>query len=249
MIGEKEPEKEADKKLAKMIDIKGTNLFLIPSEPRNESFGDMFNRLLYKYNMISIALYRKNVNENFYYVYINPKETTLIRDTDLIFVLSSKENIINIYEKNLEEIPFSKYEIPIKQNENTNDSPNFFQTLIDGVLNQIDNTNEDKKKEKSNIKNIKNNNESKDSSLNVYNSLKKKTSKTNLKTKGKSEEKKKNVKFFELDQMQDKLDKSKTILATINNKSKEIKKNVDTFVKQEIVNEIMVYISKSDMKK
>ena len=249
LIGEKEPEKEADKKLAKMIDIKGTNLFLIPSEPRNESFGDMFNRLLYKYNMISIALYRKNVNENFYYVYINPKETTLIRDTDLIFVLSSKENIINIYEKNLEEIPFSKYEIPIKQNENTNDSPNFFQTLIDGVLNQIDNTNEDKKKEKSNIKNIKNNNESKDSSLNVYNSLKKKTSKTNLKTKGKSEEKKKNVKFFELDQMQDKLDKSKTILATINNKSKEIKKNVDTFVKQEIVNEIMVYISKSDMKK
>ena len=49
--------------------------------------------------------------------------------------------------------------------------------------------------------------------------------------------------------MQDKLDKSKKILTTINNKSKDMKKNVDTFVKQEIINEIMVYISKNDMKK
>ena len=65
LIGEKPPEKKADKKLAQMFDLKGTNLFLIPCEPRNESFSDMFKRLLNKYSMISIALYRKNEQENF----------------------------------------------------------------------------------------------------------------------------------------------------------------------------------------
>ena len=249
LIGEKEPEKEADKKLAKMIDIKGTNLFLIPSEPRNESFGDMFKRLLYKYNMISIALYRKNVNENFYYVYINPKETTLIRDTDLIFVLSSKENIINIYEKNLEEIPFSKYDVSNKQSINLNENPNFFKTLIDGVINQIDkDMNNDKIEDQSKAKNRKNNNESKeDTKFNLFNNRNKKKNKSNSKTK--EDEKKKNVKFLEIDQMQDNLDKSMNILTTINNKSQDMTKNVDKFVKQEIVNEITVYISKNDMKK
>ena len=59
--GEHNLEKKASKKLAEMIDIKGSNLFLIPCEPRNESFSDMFKRLLAKYNMISIALYRKNI--------------------------------------------------------------------------------------------------------------------------------------------------------------------------------------------
>ena len=62
LIGEKPSEKISDKKLEQMIDLKGTNLFLIPCEPRNdESFNDMFIRLLNKYNMISIALYRKNI--------------------------------------------------------------------------------------------------------------------------------------------------------------------------------------------
>ena len=42
LIGEKPPEKKADKKLAQMFDLQGTNLFLIPCEPRNESFSDMF---------------------------------------------------------------------------------------------------------------------------------------------------------------------------------------------------------------
>jgi hypothetical protein len=99
LIGERPPEKKIEKKLAQIFDIQGSNLFLIPCEPRNESFSDMFKRLLSKYNMISIALYRKNVQENCYYVYTNPKKTSLIRETDMVFVLSSTENIIALYEK------------------------------------------------------------------------------------------------------------------------------------------------------
>ena len=41
--------------------------------------------------MISVALYRKNEQEDFYYVYTNPKKTTLIRETDMVFVLSSTD--------------------------------------------------------------------------------------------------------------------------------------------------------------
>lgn len=167
----------------------------------------------------------------------------------MIFVLSSKENIINIYEKNLEEIPFSKYDVSNKQSINLNENPNFFKTLIDGVINQIDkDMNNDKIEDQSKAKNRKNNNESKeDTKFNLFNNRNKKKNKSNSKTK--EDEKKKNVKFLEIDQMQDNLDKSMNILTNINNKSQDMTKNVDKFVKQEIVNEITVYISKNDMKK
>lgn len=122
-----------------MIDIKGSNLFLIPCEPRNESFSDMFKRLLAKYNMISIALYRKNIQGNFYYVYTNPKKTTLIRETDMVFVLSGTENIISIYEKNFEGIDHFKNEEEPKNKDNKSnysDNQTFIQILQDVVQQQ-----------------------------------------------------------------------------------------------------------------
>ena len=167
LIGEKKPEKNPDKKLAEMIDIEGTNIFLIPSEPRNESFGDMFNRLLYKYNMISIALYRKNVSQKFYYVYINPKETTLIRDTDMIFVLSSTENIKNIYEKNFGENPFSKYD-----QKQSPDNNNVYQSLMKGVIEQINNNNEIKENNYNNYNNINKDNSENNKETNENNDKK-----------------------------------------------------------------------------
>ena len=124
LIGEKTPEKLSDKKLEQMINIEGTNLFLIPCESRTESFSDMFIRLLNEYSMISIALYRKNIQENFYYVYTNPSKTTLIRENDMVFVLSSTENIINIYEKNLKDITSSKNDQPITNSFQKNKSEN-----------------------------------------------------------------------------------------------------------------------------
>ena len=292
LIGEKTPEKKSDKKLSKMINIKSSNLFLIPSEPRNESFGDMFNRLLVKYNMISIALYRKNVNENCYYVYINPRETTLIRDTDMIFVLSSKENIINIYEKNIEEIPFSKYEKmensakeEEEENNNTSNNPTFFQTLINGVLQQIDqkdNNNKTKNDSKLNINNnnmvkkdsklnISNNKDNEDdskknsSSISIVKSQSKKKIFRNLRKKyanekdknenekeqekNEKEKNKKNGKFLEINKMQDKLDKIMNTLKEIYNKSKDMTNKVDRDIKEEIMNEMLFYISKNDKNK
>jgi len=236
----------------------------------------MFHRLLYKYNMISIALYRKNVTQKFYYVYINPKETTLIRDTDMIFVLSSTENIINIYEKNFEGKLFSNYDNSSKEQKNNSDNPNVFQTLIKNVLEQINN--------KENTENNNNNNKE-DSSNKVE--LKKKSSIINILKYNKNKNNKNNKnkisinikenhggknnnikdikdikdtkdtkanpiikgKFIEIDKIQDKLDKGINTLKLINNKYKDVKNNVDIFVKEEITNEILVYISKYYKKK
>ena len=124
LIGERAPESKIEKKLSQMFDLPGSNLFLIPCEPRNESFSDMFKRLLNKYNMISIALYRKNVQENIYYVYTNPKKTTLIRETDMVFVLANTENIITIYSKNLVGINSQEKYFESLFNEEKNESNN-----------------------------------------------------------------------------------------------------------------------------
>ena len=271
LVGEKTPEKKSDQKLEKMLNFKGTNLFLIPSEPRNESFGDMFNRLLFKYNMISIALYRKNVSQNFYYVYTNPRETTLIRDTDMVFVLSSKENIINIYEKNFEEIPFSKYEKEDEENEELskekNKSPKFFSSLIKSVLEQINNKEINKINETNKIEEIskKNSKDEEGNTINVFRYQKKrntslfkriinKNKQNKEKEKNENEEKseKKKVKigkFIEIDKMQKKMDKIVNTLKTITNKSLDLTNKVNNDVKEELVNEFLFYISKVDNNK
>ena len=106
----------------------------------------MFKRLLSKYSMISVALYRKNEQEDFYYVYTNPKKTTLIRETDMVFVLSSTENIIAIYEKNLIDVNMKQkmfdgfYGDEKNENDIINDNDNkqpFINALQDAVQNQL----------------------------------------------------------------------------------------------------------------
>ena len=260
LVGEKTPDKKPDQKLEKMINFKGANLFLIPSEPKNESFGDMFNRLLLKYNMISIALYRKNVSENFYYVYINPRETTLIRDTDMIFVLSSTENIKIIYEKNFEEVLFSE-NIPPNPKENNNSK--FFSSLMNSVLTQIqrNNINENNEINKNEEFSEKSSKEGDGSSINLYKYQKRKKfslfKKNQIKEKEEKKEKEeenekkniKNGKFIEIDKMQKKMDKMINILKSINDKSLDMKNKVDNDVKEELVNEILFYISRVDKNK
>ena len=246
LIGEKPPEKKADKKLAQMFDLQGTNLFLIPCEPRNESFSDMFKRLLSKYMMISIALYRKNEQENFYYVYTNPKKTTLIRETDMVFVLSSTENIITIYEKNLVDVNIKQkiFEgfLGDDKNENdiTNDNDNkepFILALQDAVQSQI--------------KEISNNNKKKNKNLdnsNLKNALFQNLFKDRKSTIKKPEDKDVFVqkgKYTEIDNMQNKLDKAMEKLKGINLRAKNIEKDVNNFVKEEIANELSIYVTKT----
>ena len=60
----------------------------------------MFKRMLTKNGILCIALYRKNLIDNFYYVYTNPRKTTLIKETDYIFILAGTEKIEAYYEQN-----------------------------------------------------------------------------------------------------------------------------------------------------
>ena len=98
--GDKYIMKSKEKKLNDIFKLTGSNLFMIPCEVKNESFGELFKRMLNKNGILCIALYRKNLVDNFYYVYTNPKKTTLIKETDYIFVLAGTQNIDKYYEQN-----------------------------------------------------------------------------------------------------------------------------------------------------
>ena len=255
LIGERPPEKKADKKLAQMFDLKGTNLFLIPCEPRNESFSDMFKRLLNKYSMISVALYRKNEAENFYYVYTNPKKTTLIRETDMVFVLSSTENIIAIYEKNLVDVNIQqKYNDGASNEDNIinieNSNQPFIKAFQEAVQNQLKDGANNKKKDGAIIhknsvitQNVKNA---------LYSNLFKDKGKERKSTINRRGEEKETFiqrgKYTEIDNLQNKLDKAMEKLRTINSKSRNIEKDVDYFVKEEIATELSIYVTKTGKK-
>ena len=250
LIGEKPPEKKADKKLAQMFDLKGTNLFLVPCESRNESFSDMFKRLLKKYSMISIALYRKNEQEKFYYVYTNPKRTTLIRETDMVFVLSSTENIIALYEKilidsNIQKKYFEGFFMEDKNDIENNEDNNlpFVKILQEAVQEQFK-EGINKKKSKENFSN-----KNKDESMNLKNAVisnlfKAKDKKNTVKKGDEKELIFQRGKYIEIDNMQNKLDKAMDKLKGIIESSNNIEEEVDHFVKEEIANELSIYITK-----
>ena len=269
LIGERPPEKKIEKKLAQMFDLQGSNLFLIPCEPRNESFSDMFKRLLNKYNMISIALYRKNVQENCYYVYTNPKKTSLIRETDMVFVLSNTENIISIYSKNLvgvnsQQKYFDSFFNDEKNEKIDNNNEPFSKILHDSVQqkikeNVITNNNTFNNKQKDNnisAKNTKDNNEIKNAILsNIFKDNKggkgdKKDRRNSLLgLKGEEKEIKfQKGKYAEIDSMQNRLDKASEKLKIINDKYQGIENDINHFVKEEIVNELLVYVTKTGKK-
>ena len=255
--GENNLEKKANKKLAEMIDIKGSNLFLIPCESRDESFSDMFKRLLTKYSMISIALYRKNIQENIYYVYTNPKKTTLIRETDMVFVLSGTENIVNLYEKSLEAIdPFKNIEEPkVNENKNNNsDNQNFIKILQDVVHEQtkedINNNNDNPKKDNSSFAKKNSQDELQNiSSNNIFNRQQGKKNSSVFIPQKRVGLNFKNRKYIEIDRMQERLNKSLEKLKIVNEKSKNLDNDIETFVKEEIINEILIYLTKTNINK
>ena len=220
--------------------------------------------------MISIALYRKNVQENCYYVYTNPKKTSLIRETDMVFVLSNTENIISIYSKNL--LGFNtqqKYFDSFFNNEEKNEKSDnnnlpFFKVLHDSVQqkmkeNVINNNNTMNNKQKDNnisAKNTKDNNDIKNAIFsNIFKDNKggkgDKKEKRNSLLASKGEEKElkfQKGKYAEIDNMQIRLDKASEKLKIINDKYKNIESDINHFVKEEIVNELLVYVTKTGKK-
>ena len=85
------------KKLEEFYGLNNSNLYLIkiPESQINEAFAEFYYFLL-RHHSIAIALYRKNTTDGFYYVYTNPKKTTLLREHDFIFVLSNNNYIIEL---------------------------------------------------------------------------------------------------------------------------------------------------------
>ena len=265
LIGEKPPEKPADKKLAQLIELSGSNLYLIPSEQKNESFNDMFKRLLIKYGMISIALYRKNEQESFYYVYTNPKKTTLVRKNDMVFVLSSIENLGTYYEKNLFIIN-SEGKIIRNENEDEFSQTNEDNDSVDLINNESKENTEHNHSFSKSIKNVidhqilaKNENQAlknaeKGKRMSLNNNINNKNILNLFEEKDKTGKKYKSVfskneikrgKYFEIDNIQDRLDKGIEKLKMINDKCNNINKDVEKFVNEEISSEFSVYIANS----
>ena len=256
LIGENSLEKSGDEKMAKKLKLSGSNLFLIPCEERNESFNDMFKRLLIRYGMISIALYRKNEEDNFYFVYTNPKKTTLIRQNDKIFVLSSTESIISYYEKNLLWVNYSNDDNPEDktkddnnndEEENINDNtPQFSKVIQEAIEQQINNNsiNTEKKNEivlktleKKLTANITN-------KANAMRSLfdKKQTTGKRFNSVFKKTEIKRG-KYAEIDILQERIDKGFEKLKYVNEQINNIDKDIDNHVQKEISDEFKFYIN------
>ena len=285
--GEKHILNKKEKKLDNLFNLIGSNLFMIPCEIKSESFGEMFKRMLSKNGILCIALYRKNIIDDFYYVYTNPRKTTLIRDTDFVFVLSGTENIESLNDKNIFNISKRKEEeegfkngINIVGN-NNNVKPSIFQVLQESIQKQfnykkgnknIDNNNSNNSKNinnniiKNNPNNINNNNinNKNDENDSIYNnkeeSEEKEMSKINIrinvikKTRIQSrfkeddniDDKKNN--YYEFEELEYKVNKTMEKLLLANQKATEFEKDINSYIKDEIYNELFVYISKIKQK-
>ena len=249
-----------EKIIEKIFNLESCNLFLIPNDMKNESFNDMYNRLIMKNGIMPIALYRKNIRENFYYVYTNPKKTTLIRESDFVYVLSTTENISNFLEKNLlvnnnvynSDVGFSTLnnnpivvKNEIKENKN-------YEILDEKNPNLINNI----KKANSKMLNDEINNKKRGSLLEVLtNQMLKKKKEELANILGEEINDLKNIdinkilykkpefsKYAEIDALQSRLDKSMEKLKKINQDCIDIKKNINNYIIEEISNEFLMYI-------
>ena len=210
--------------------------------------------------MVSIALYRKNEEDNFYFVYTNPKKTTLIRQNDKVFVLSSTENIISYYEKNLLWINYSN-DSTAEEKKNNNDSideddknnindesskfSKVFQKAIEQHLNnnltggekpiQVDQVKTIEKKLTANI------------GMKIHNTMrsvfqnKERTTKRYNSVFKRMEVKR--GKYAEIDNIQSRFDKGIEKLRYINEQCNNFQRDIDKHIKKEISDEFKFYIN------
>ena len=257
--GEKHNIKKKEKKLNNLFNLRGSNLFMIPCEIKSESFGEMFKRMLTKNGILCIALYRKNVIDNFYYVYTNPRKTTLIRETDFVFVLSGTENIEILNDKNIFNISFRKEDEGITNDLNADENneyvkPSIFQILQDSIQKQFKNAKENKAKDNNNTNkneendsiNFINNNDSEErdmSKINIRINEIKKTPKFNEYKEYDNIEEKKN--YTEVEELQNKVNKSMERLKVASHLVEDFEKEIKSYIEEEIHNEFYVYLNKT----
>ena len=240
-----------------IFNLSGSNLFMIPCEIKNESFGEMFKRMITKNGILCIALYRKNLIDNFYYVYTNPKKTTLIKDTDYIFILAGTESIESYYEQN--KFKINKKNNKDKENEFNNnkgeekgkEKPAFFKVLQESMKKQyiqmrkssiIDNSFNSIDERGNNINNMNIINFDEENKLNDINlfieeNLKKISSLSN--------EEKSQKKYKEIEELQNQVNKTMEKLKQLNMNFNEFENIINSYVKDEVKNELLIYLNKA----
>ncbi len=106
------------RKLEEDLKLQGSNLWLVrvPDSFINESFEELFIQLIKSHKVVAIALYRKNLIEDLYYVYTNPSKNTRLGELDFVFLFGHYSNIIDLLGDREEELPNKKN----KKKENSN---------------------------------------------------------------------------------------------------------------------------------
>ena len=257
--GDKQITKKKEKKLNDIFKLTGSNLFMIPCLVKNESFGEMFKRMLTKNGILCIALYRKNLIDNFYYVYTNPRKTTLIKETDYIFILAGTEKIEAYYEQN--EIFFENKikKEKEKPNEFNGDEkiekgkPSFFRLLQESMKKQylllkqnkniIDNSIK-KEEQTTNFDSYNINNMDEDKNIKDNNLLISGNKRHSVFFNLHDEKMKSQKNYKEVEELQIQVNKTMEKLKQLNVNFNEFEKDVDSFIKKEVKDELLVYLNK-----
>jgi hypothetical protein len=212
------------KKLEDFYRLNNSNLYLIkiPDTQINEAFAEFYYFLL-RHHSIAIALYRKNAIDGFYYVYTNPKKTTLLREHDFVFVLSNNNYIIELVGERLlineEESNNSTDKIVLSKSESKSNSntENSFNSSF-GV--EKDKDNNSKNDSKINNANNKAQDETEiNSKINIGNS--------------------KNAHF---DRVQERINKIQNELKNIKEKIENFPEYIDETIDKELDNELNIYL-------
>ena len=222
------------KRLEEFYGLNNSNLYLIkiPDTQINEAFAEFYYFLL-RHHSIAIALYRKNTVDGFYYVYTNPKKTTLLREHDFVFVLSNNNYIIELVGERLlmndeESNNSSDKEALSKNEENSNNNTNSNNSMNMGQ-------DKEKERDKDKDKDINSKNVSKDN-INNINNIKiqddEEISKINI---GNS----RNVHF---DRVQERINKIQSELINIKEKIEKFPDYIDETIDKEIDNELNIYL-------
>jgi len=226
------------KKLDEFYSLGNSNLYLvkIPDAHVNESYGEFFYFLL-RHHSIGIALYRKNIIEGFYYVYTNPKKTTLLRDSDFVFVLSNNVNILDLVDERL----IINDANDLSQNNDSNSSDS---VVEDGIQDQNG-------REKTKIVNQDNNNISnrKRNTKKLDSNAMDKYARNDLfiNSIAKLEQKKNNesTKNAQIERIQQRIENIKNDLLTIKDGFVGLPNYIDKIIDKEVDSEMMIYLTKN----
>ena len=218
------------KKLEEFYGLNNSNLYLIkiPDTQINEAFAEFYYFLL-RHHSIAIALYRKNTIDEFYYVYTNPKKTTLLREHDFVFVLSNNNYIIELIGERLlmnddESNNSSDKEILSKNDLQYNSNSSFNNSI------NLDKANDKEKNSKNLSKDITSNN-------NLVNNILKEEQENNNKIKV---DYSKNIHF---DRIQERINKIQSDLKNIKGKIQEFPEYIDETIDKELDNELNIYLN------